>query len=401
MEHVRVCILGAGPSGLAMAHRLSKLGCDSLVVLDQESEAGGLCRSAEVDGAPLDIGGGHFLDVRRQEVLDFLFAFMPRSEWLEHERVSRIVVRGSEIDYPIEGNLWQLAVPDQLDFLESIARAGCVNGTPMPEGFVEWIRWKLGDRIAEEYMLPYNRKLFSPYLDELGTYWLYKLPSVSFRETLQSCLERRPLGSLPAHARFLYPKSHGYGEVWRRMGVALGDRLRLDTPLESLDWKGRVLNGSLRYDRLVSTIPWPALAGAAQLPEETVAAITRLKHVSIDVTYVPDSLASRAQWIYRPEDDVAHHRTLLRSNFAPGSRGHWTETNAARSRVSEASFRHRNDFAYPVNTFQKPQAVRAIRDWATRVDILPIGRWGTWEHMNSDVAVAEAIAAADTLHKEL
>jgi hypothetical protein len=47
-----------------------------------------------VDGAPLDIGGGHFLDVRRPAVLDFLFQFMPRGEWNEYTRIAKIRLRG-------------------------------------------------------------------------------------------------------------------------------------------------------------------------------------------------------------------------------------------------------------------------------------------------------------------
>lgn len=49
--------------------------------------------------------------------------------------------------------------------------------------------------------------------DSLGTYWLYKLPNVSFREALTNCLLGKPFGELPAHGVFLYPKRFGYGEV--------------------------------------------------------------------------------------------------------------------------------------------------------------------------------------------
>jgi protoporphyrinogen oxidase len=139
MLHVDFCILGAGPSGLTFAHKLLQAGCSSFVLLEKEAEAGGLCRSTMVDGAPLDIGGGHFLDVRRPAVLDFLFQFRPRSEWSEHARIAKIRLRGQEIDHPLEANLWQLPVADQIDFLESIAQAGCVRGEPQPEGFGDWI----------------------------------------------------------------------------------------------------------------------------------------------------------------------------------------------------------------------------------------------------------------------
>ena len=79
MEKVKYLILGAGPAGLTFANMLKRKGEESFLILEKEKEAGGLCRSAEVDGSPLDIGGGHFLDVRRPKVCEFLFDFLPIS----------------------------------------------------------------------------------------------------------------------------------------------------------------------------------------------------------------------------------------------------------------------------------------------------------------------------------
>ena len=89
---MKYLILGAGPAGLAVANRLKELGETSFLVLEKEQEAGGLCRSTMVDGSPLDIGGGHILDVRRPRVDQFVFQFMPESEWDKYDRVSRIQI---------------------------------------------------------------------------------------------------------------------------------------------------------------------------------------------------------------------------------------------------------------------------------------------------------------------
>jgi protoporphyrinogen oxidase len=394
-QRTKYLILGAGPSGLAFAHTLMARGEDSFVILEKESEPGGLCRSLEVDGAPLDIGGGHFLDVSRREVLDLLFRFMPESEWIRHTRVAKIQLQGSEVDHPLEANLWQLPVGTQADYLEAIARAGCVRDDPMPPAFEDWCRWKFGSRIADDYMLPYNRKLWRMPLNELGTYWLHKLPDVSFRDTLLSCLQRRMHGALPAHGEFLYPKQHGYGEVWRRMGAALGGRLRLNEPVQHIDVPNRLVNGEFKAEVIVNSIPWSVWASAGALPAEIACAANRLVNVPIDVDYHAESVVSSAHWIYEPDERISHHRILARSNFAPGSRGHWTETNARVSPLTDG-FRHRNEFAYPVNTVDKPLLVESIHTWAQSARVLPLGRWGHWEHMNSDVAVALGIKAALT-----
>ena len=398
-EHVRFCILGAGPTGLSFARELMRNGIDSFIVLETENDSGGLCRSVTVDGSPLDIGGGHFLEVTRKPVLDFLFELMPETEWNRYKRIARIRIRDREIDHPLEANLWQFPIDDQVDFLESIAKAGFVKGIPEPERFNEWIGWKLGDRIADEYMIPYNDKIWSTPVQEIGTYWLHKLPSVSFRETLKSCLEHQSQGLLSAHGEFYYPKSHGYGEVWRRMGCELGERLRLGCPVTSIDPNYRIINKSIKSDMIVNTIPWDTWLKIGAIPQCLHSAANDLKYSSIDVDYHPVHVESPAHWIYEPSQKVAYHRLLLRHNFYKGARGYWTETNVKRS-ASLSGFRHRNTFAYPVNTLAKPIAIDRILSWAKGMNILSLGRWGLWEHMNSDVAVQKAIECARYVAKK-
>ena len=389
----RFIIFGAGPSGLAFAHTLLDAGETSFLIVDQEAEAGGLCRSKLVDGHELDIGGGHFLDIKNKEAIDLLFRFMPEDEWSMYDRISRIKLHGLEIDYPIEANLWQLSKEAQADYLESIARAGSAGGMPMPKVFSEWITWKLGSLIANEYMLPYNRKIWSMPLDGLGTYWLYKLPSVSFRETLLSCLYGKPYGNLPAHSKFYYPRKYGYGEVWRRMGNALSDHFIPNSRVNSIDLKSMTVNSRWSAETIVSSIPWPCWLTAAGMPSSIIGAIKDLKNASIDVDYYPENLSTNAHWIYVPDESVPYHRFLARHNFCTGSKGYWTECNSKRSRPTN-SFRYSNQWAYPINTVNKPALVKTITAWALSNNILPIGRWGTWEHMNSDIAVSEGIKFA-------
>lgn len=385
--------MGAGPSGLALAHTLLDRGVplSEILVLEKESTAGGLCRSESVDGAPLDIGGGHFLDIKHKEVLDLLFRFMPESEWNRHDRVSKIHIRGQMVDHPLEANLWQFDTETQVDYLEAIAQAGCVCGTPSPESFAAWIRWKFGQRIADDYMLPYNRKIWSMDPDLLGTYWLHKLPNVSFRETLHSCIEGEPYGSLPAHGVFLYPKEHGYGEVWRRMAEALGDSIQLGVDIKSFNLATRSINGTWQAVHVFNSVPWHEWLNWTTLPDSVIEDIKALHNVSIDIDYIPNTLNSEAHWIYEPDEQLQHHRKLLRANFSPGAIGYWTETNSKRSEPA-TGWRHTNHYAYPVNTIDKPIRVARILEWARARNITGFGRWGTWEHMNSDIAVKNAIA---------
>lgn len=400
IKNYKFIILGAGPSGLTLANELINLGHsqNEILLVEKQDEVGGLCRSRIVDDAPLDIGGGHFLDVKRKNVLDFLFKFLPSEEWALHDRVSKIRIRGIEVDHPLEANLWQFPTEVQIDFLESIAKAGCVQGDKEPISFAQWIQWKFGERISQDYMLPYNRKIWSMDPDALGTYWLYKLPNVSFRETLLSCLEGKPMGSLPAHGNFLYPKKFGYGEVWKRMGIALDDSLVTDFNINLIDLEKRLINNEFRYEKLITTIPWVHWRKYCELPTHISDSISLLKNAPIDIEYFPETLDNNSHWIYEPNEKIAHHRMLLRSNFASGARGYWTETNSKRSpELRAGEIRFHNEFAYPINTIEKPAAVENILNWAKGHSVIGLGRWGTWEHMNSDVAVDQALQLAHQL----
>lgn len=403
MKKLKYLVLGAGPSGLSFANCLHNAGERNYLVLEAESEAGGLCRSVVVDGSPLDIGGGHFLDVRRQNVCDFVFGFMREEEWSLFTRDSRINLDGTLIGHPLESNIWQMPLDRQVNYLKSIAVAGCNMGDTMPEKFVDWIYWKLGKQIADDYMLPYNSKIFGNDLDLLGTYWLEKLPNVSFDETLLSCLEKKPYGTQPGHAKFYYPKKYGYGEVWLRMAKTIGECVKYNQVVCKIDVQTRIVTTTsgdeYQADYIITTIPWNSMEITGLEETKLLDDIRRLKHTGVEIAYFPEDQESDAQWIYVPDKDISYHRILSRKAFCPGSHGYWTETNPERTENIEKLFVYSNQYAYPLNTIDKPDIMKRLLSVMQRKMIFGLGRWGEHEHYNSDVVVDRAMKLADKIIK--
>lgn len=402
METFDYLILGGGPAGLTFANLLrEKLPQVSFLVLEKEEEAGGLCRSKDVDGAALDIAGGHFLDVRRPEVNRFLFTFMPREEWNLFDRDSRIDMGTYEIGHPFEANIWQMPQTEQVKYLKSIAVAGCNLGVPMPERFVEWVTWKLGEMVAEEYMLPYNSKMFGGDLESLGTYWLNKLPNVSFEETLLSCLNRRPYGTQPGHAQFYYPKRYGYGELWKRMGNALGDHILYRMAVVRLNPETKTVTcqdgSAFQGKHIITTIPWRSIQEYEECREDITKSIAGLRSTGTQIRYVPENLDTKAHWIYVPAPEISYHRILVRHNFCAGSRGYWVETNLDRVTDEGGEYAFRNDYTYPLNTIDKPGIMAALLPYMRERGIYGLGRWGEHEHYNSDLTVERAMRLFEEL----
>lgn len=402
---MKYLILGAGPTGLTVANKLLQLGEESFVVLEKESTAGGLCRSVDVDGSPFDIGGGHFLDIRRPQVNEFLFQFMPEEEWNFYNRKTTIHIKGNIIGQPIEANIWQMKLKDQVEYLKSIAVAGCNIGEPMPERFIDWIYWKLGNRIAGDYMIPYNQKMFGKELNHLGTYWLEKLPNVSFEETLLSCLTKKSYGKDSGHTQFYYPKKYGYGELWLRMANALGDHIEYGKTVYGIDFNKKTVatldGGNYKADMIITTIPWIVFSEIVGMPEEIKEKISELKYSSIQTEYHEENLDTDSQWIYYPDPALAYHRILVRHNFCPESKGYWTETNTERIAAGKDNnnFKYINKYAYPLNTINKPQIMKKLLDWAEKNDVIGIGRWGEHQHYNSDVCVEIALIKTEEIKK--
>ena len=206
----------------------------------------------------MDIGGGHFLDVRRPDVNEFLFRFMSENEWNLFVRNSKIKLKDKMIDHPIEANIWQLSIDEQIKYLTSIAKAGCTRGENKPEKFVDWILWKLGTEITNEYMIPYN------------TY-----------------------GIQPGHAQFYYPKKYGYGEIWKRMADTLGEHIAYNTQVKGIEFGNNIVFANdgrrIKGEKVITTIPWKELETLDNMPNELCNEIKKLKYSSLYIKYYKEN----------------------------------------------------------------------------------------------------------------
>ena len=250
-------------------------------------------------------------------------------------------------------------------------------------------------------MIPYNQKMFGEDLDALGTYWLEKLPSVSFEEVLLSCLEHKAHGKNPGHTRFYYPKKYGYGELWLRMAEKIKKHIEYGKSVNSIDFNTQTVRTSdgteYKAGIIITTIPWREYDEIVGMPEEILDGIRSLKHSSIYTEYHDENLDTEAHWMYYPDQNLPYHRILVRHNFADGSRGYWTETNADRFVENDGYPHFYNEYAYPLNTIGKPDIMKRLLVWSEEHGVYGLGRWGEHQHYNSDVTVERAMRLAGRL----
>ena len=189
------------------------------------------------------------------------------------------------------------------------------------------------------------------------------------------------------------------------MGEAIKDNLRCSCAVKGIDFDAQEVTteeGIVTYEeRVFVTIPWTSFNVLHGIPEKLLEGINHLKYSSVEIRYFDKDLKNEAQWIYYPDPQLPYHRVLIRSNFCTGSKGYWTETNRERTALFDKNdgkqFRHINEYAYPLNTIEKPAIMAELLSWAENHRTSGVGRWGEWQHYNSDVTVERAMEAMKTI----
>ena len=405
-----IVIIGAGISGVSFARMLQLSGFDDFVVLEAHEQPGGLCRSERIDGHMLDVGGGHFLCTRYPAVYDFIFSHIGKSDFHEFGRRSKVLVRGSYVDYPLEYNLWQLPERACQESLSALLAAAAEPDGTAPRNFEAWTRHRLGERIAEDYMLPYNQKIWGVPASQLDIDWLHKVPPVDVSAIEASCRHRRaPEGVMPSHARFYYPKSGGFQAIFDAICKPVRDHILTNSRVVKLrrTSKGWAVNGQIEAKTVVNTAPWPLLAKALADEVPVDRALSKLAAASIVVSLWRRAYDHDWHWLYDPRLDVEEHRQFFIGNFALDSRadGVYTETNARRwpgpggqwSTSETPIYENMNEYAYPIPLLGSSTVVAGLHEHLARQGLIGLGRWGQWQYFNADVCILESMKLARSL----
>jgi len=252
-------IIGAGPTGLAAAHRLRQAGEKDILVLEKESRPGGLSASfLDEQGFTWDLGGHVFFShyAAYDRLLD---ETIPARAWHRHRQAAWIRRSNSLIPYP-----FQLHV----GWLPEREREACLRGLrdlpsppPPAENFHEWILTRFGRGIAELFMEPYNRNLWACPTEKMGVYWLgdrVALPS----PRMLAAGTREQWGP---NREFRFPPQGGTGSIWSALADSLGRAtVRCGQEVQRIDLADRRVvlgdGNSVQGEHILSTMPLDELA---------------------------------------------------------------------------------------------------------------------------------------------
>ncbi|HMP90943.1 MAG TPA: NAD(P)-binding protein [Kiritimatiellia bacterium] len=450
MINKKFLIIGAGPTGLGAAWRLHERGVTDWLLIDQNPYPGGLAASFRDDRGfmwdfAVHVAHSHY------HYFDALMDTLLPDGFYHHQRKSWVRLYDAWVPYPFQYNFHRLPTAARDDCLNGLRNRGTIdhrqkttNEAPSTTSgaqtnFREWILSSFGQGIADHFMIPYNRKIWTVDPSEMNSHWLGdRVPTVDLEKVERNTRDGIDEVGWGPNATFQFPKKDGTGAIWTEMFNRLPDNnKRLSTALISLDVAKREAtlgDGSIvRYEHLVSTMPLKELAKL--LPDKAInQKIARLKHSHVQVAGVgvfqpiPDELADKT-WVYCPEEKARFYRVTPFSTFSPD---HTPDPEKCCSFLCEFAspgdgpfisgdigkmaveglralgfmdinpkdlhiYTMQSEYGYPVPTVDRDDVLHDVLPALEKIGIYSRGRFGGWKYeaANMDHSVMQGVEAVN------
>ena len=165
----QIVIIGAGPSGLACSYTLGQMGYPCLVI-EKDSNAGGLCQTINFHGYLFDIGGHRFLT--KIDVINKIWHKVMGNRLLRVKRLSRIYYKKRLLNYP-------------LSFLNTFRNLGPFEGIHCISSYLKsritkpgdnstyegWLINHFGKRLYEIFFDTYTKKVWAIPSKDISADW--------------------------------------------------------------------------------------------------------------------------------------------------------------------------------------------------------------------------------------
>ena len=414
----KTLIIGAGLAGLTCAYHRK---AESLV-LERSDGVGGMARTFARQGFLFDCTG-HWLHLSDPSMRQFVASLLP--DLLTVQRRAAVFSHQTLTPYPFQAHTHGLPTQVVADCVLGYFRARETAHQDPERSFEDFIRRRMGDGIAQHFMLPYNTKLWTVAPSEMAYTWCQRfVPLPTPEEIVYGALQPQGTGeALGYNATFLYPRQGGIGALAQALARDLP--VRFNAAVHKVDWRAKevqlITGERLGYQTLVSTMPLKALAQSlVAAPEAVQHAAAQLRSAS--VTYWNVGLARAngpqdAHWIYFPEAQVPFYRAGSSSAAVPGvapagHRSYYVEVSHPTGSACPASDAdilrglrsvgllrpdeepvlmeaQTLDCAYVIMDQQFGAARALLLEWLQAQRILSIGRYGAWTYDSMEGAMLQ------------
>lgn len=403
-----IAIIGAGISGLSVAHLLKDRYCVTLY--EKEATPGGLIRCKRVNGNLFHMCGGHIFNSKRQDVLDWFWRQFDREgEFAKADRNSVVFMAdGRCVPYPVENHIYLFDKDIQnsiIGELLAISKSGDYN----PTNFEDFLRFRFGSTLYRLYFKPYNEKVWRRSLTNVPLSWLEgKLPMPTVSEIFFNNINQVKEKNF-VHSTFWYEKQDGSQYIANKLAQGLD--IKYNSEIESLERsrRGWILNG-VEYDAIVfcgNIKQLPSLIKGRVDLSAYVEDINGLEYHGTTSVFC-EIQKNPYSWIYLPNSHYDSHRIICTGNFADSNNvdGKMTASVEFTDEVSKEEImeqlkripmhpqyldHHYNKYTYPIQNANTRCMIRSLKKHLSKENFYFTGRFADWEYYNMDAAIGAAM----------
>ena len=410
----KVAIIGGGLAGLTTA-RLLEPYCDEITVVEKEKNIGGLCRTQNIDGIPIDLTGGHVVNSKNNAVKEFIFSIFPTQFWKKTERNAKIYIDGKIIGFPFEFNMFELREEFLNKCLYEIRRRWhYVNNLH------DYFLSNYGPTACEKYYFPYNEKIWEYPLDKIGTKWISgdKIP-VNTYETIKEKNQGGGVDTGMTHSSFYYPRHGGiYGFVSRipsGKSTILTDAQITEIKKQGKKWHVKWINNcfptmgdfTIECDIIINTAGINKLLqllrqeGSLNTPSHGTSFYVCESDFYLKNPYVT--------WTYFPEAEYPFHRVCNMSLISGMEHNlviveaPFKNRDLRKIEIPGYKFRilhqysHCHSKTYPIEPVENLMDIEHTVEELKRENIYSLGRWATHKYLNMDKVIEQAIRVKEEI----
>lgn len=410
-------ILGAGITGLSYA--MFK-GDNDYVVVEKETEIGGYCRTTKRNGFVWDYSG-HFFHFQKQEIKNLIMDKMNKEELVSVIKQTRIKFKDLLVDYPFQKNIHQLSKEELLDCLFDLFS----NSQLEYDNFQEMLYCKFGKSIAEKFLIPYNEKLYACDLNSLDKNAMGRFFPYADKEDIIRNFKSSDNASY--NGTFVYPKGGAIEYVNSVLSYVDQTKICCNQEVKEIHLSDHVaifVDGrSIKYDRLISTLPFPSLLRMALVDyEDDVYNWNQV--LCFNLGFNTKGVDKVNHWLYFPEKKYCFYRIGFYDNIIGQDRmSLYVELGFSKKekvcpnewlgRVLE-DLKHAGiisdgqilvdyqsivmDPAYVHINKESLLDVARKKELLANYDVYSIGRYGSWTYCSIEDNITEAKDLAQTLN---
>lgn len=413
---MRIAIIGAGVSGLSMAHFLKDK--YEVTIYEKDKTPGGLIKCRQVNGNLFHTCGGHVFNSKRQDVLDWFWENFNRDEeFTKTDRNSVVFMDdGKEIPYPIENHMYLFNEEIQKAFYGDLDEIDKVKGLNAMftdyDSFGDFLRWRFGKTLYQMYFQPYNEKVWRRDLTTIPMSWMEgKLPmptTQEMRENNANKVEEKTF----VHSTFWYEKEGGSQLIANRFAEGLN--IQYNTDIQSIEYvNGKWIVAGQVYDKVVfcgNIKDMVRMIHGVDI-ETFKRPISELGYHGTTAVFCEID-KNPYSWIYQSSREHESHRIICTGNFSSKnndssvSESRITATieftdeiskedildNLSRIPLHPKYLDHQyNKYTYPIQDANTRGIIKSLKTVLSPMNFYFTGRFADWEYYNMDVAIGAAM----------